>query len=243
VDWGDAAAVASLALIAGCAQALTGFGFALVIVPPLAVALGAKDAVVVASMLGSGLNAARLVRTRGHVEWATASRFVAGSFLGLPLGLAVLEGLDERVLQGVIALTVLAFALLIVRGARLSWAGTGTDLAAGVVSGVCGTATGMSGPPLVVTLHGRAVEPDGFRATLAATFFATGVLTIVLFVLAGRVTGHRLAQAVAGAPGLAVGFAAGEWLFARVDRARFRRLVVGMLFLSAVIALATIPLR
>lgn len=243
MDWGDAAAVASLALVAGCAQALTGFGFALVIVPPLAVALGARDAVVVASLLGSGLNAARIVRTRGHVAWATAGRFVAGSVVGLPLGLAVLEGLDERVLQGVIAATVLVFGLLIVRGTELTWAGPATDLGAGLVSGVCGTATGMSGPPLVVTLHGRAVEPDRFRATLAATFFATGVLTIVLFALAGRITGHRLGQAAAGAPGLAIGFAVGEWLFARVDRARFRRLVVGMLFLSAAIALATIPLR
>jgi uncharacterized membrane protein YfcA len=243
VGWGDGVAVAALALVAGCAQALTGFGFALVIVPPLTVALGPKDAVVVATLLGVGLNTARVLRTRGHVAWATAGRFVAGSFVGLPLGLAVLEGLDERVLQAVIALTVLAFALLIVRGTELSWAGPGTDLGAGLVSGVCGTATGMSGPPLVVTLHGRSVEPDRFRATLAATFFATGLLTVVLFALGGRITGGRIGQALAGAPGLVVGFAVGELLFARVDRARFRRMVVGMLFLSAAVALATLPLR
>jgi uncharacterized protein len=243
VGWAEGCAVAAFALVAGGAQALTGFGFALVIVPPLTVVLGPKDAVVVATLLGVGLSAARVVRTRGDVAWATAGRFVAGSLVGLPLGLAVLEGLDERVLQAVIALTVLAFALLIVRGAHLAWAGPGTDLGAGLVSGICGTATGMSGPPLVVTLHGRAVAPDRFRATLAATFFATGVLSVVLFALGGRVTGGRIGQALAGAPGLLVGFAVGEWLFVRVDRERFRRLVVGMLFVSAALALATLPLR
>jgi uncharacterized membrane protein YfcA len=240
---GEAAAMAGFAFAAGTAQALTGFGFALVIVPPLTVALGPRDAVVVASLLGCGLNSARLVRTHHHVAWATAARFVAGSFIGLPVGLAVLEGLDERVLQAVIALTVLAFALLIVRGSHLAWTGAGTDVGAGVVSGVCSTATGMSGPPLVVTLHGRAVEPDSFRATLAATFFATGLLTLGLFALAGRLTGDRVEQALVGAPGLAVGFGIGELLFARIDRERFRRLVVGMLFVSAAVALATLPLR
>jgi len=243
VGWGEISAVAALALVAGCAQALTGFGFALVIVPPLTVALGPRDAVVVASLLGFGLNGARMVRTRGHIAWATASRFVAGSFVGLPVGLAVLDGLDERLLQAVIAFTVLFFAVLIVRGTELAWAGPGTDLGAGLVSGVCSTATGMSGPPLVVTLHGRQVEPDRFRATLAATFFATGVLTLVLFALGGRITEDRVGQAAAGIPGLVVGFTLGEVLFARVDRARFRRLVVGMLFVSAAVALATLPLR
>jgi uncharacterized protein len=243
VGWGEGCAVAAFALVAGCAQALTGFGFALVIVPPLTVALGPRDAVVVATLLGFGLSSARVLKTRHDVAWATAGRFVAGSLVGLPVGLAVLDGLDERVLQAVIAVIVLVFAGLTVRGTRLTWTGPGADVGAGVVSGVCATATGMSGPPLVVTLHGRAVTPDRFRATLAATFVATGALSVALFAAGGRVTDDRIGQALAGAPGLAVGFAVGEWLFARVDRERFRRLVVGMLFLSAAIALATLPLR
>jgi uncharacterized membrane protein YfcA len=237
---GEALAAAAFAAVAGCAQSLTGFGFALTIVPPLTMVLGPRDAVVVSSLLGVVVSSARLLRTRRHIAWGTAGRFVSGSLVGLPVGLLVLGSLDERVLQAVIAVTVLVFATLLARGVGLELTSPGSDVGVGVVSGMCATATGMSGPPLVVVLQSRGVEPDRFRATLAATFVAMGLLSVSLFASAGRVTGERVLVALAAVPGLAGGFALGEWLFLRVDRGLFRRLVVAMLFVSAALALVTL---
>ncbi len=233
--------VAILAAVASSTQALTGFGFALLIVPPLAVVLGPKEAVVVTTLLGSLVNLARLARTGRHVDWTTARRFVAGSLVGLPIGAVILDRVDERVLQAVIALTVAGFAIPMARGAALRTSGLLADLGAGLVSGIGNTATGMSGPPLVITLHGRDLEPDRFRATLSTVFVTMGALSLVLFALADRLTEDRFAEAGAGLPGLVVGFTVGELAFRRVNTDRFKQLVVAMLFFSACLALATLP--
>jgi uncharacterized protein len=237
---GQAALIALLAAVAASTQALTGFGFALLIVPPLAVVIGPKEAVVVTTLLGSMVNLGRLTSTGRHVAWPTARRFVAGALVGLPIGSVILDRVDDGVLQAVIALSVAGFAIPMSRGAALRTKGLAADLTAGLVSGIGNTATGMSGPPLVITLHGRDIEPDQFRATLSVVFVTMGALSLGLFAASGRLTQDRLVEAGVGLPGVIVGFVVGELAFRHVDGARFRQLVVAMLFASACLALITL---
>ena len=222
--------------LAAAAQAVSGFGFALIGTPLVALLVGPKEAVVGLTMIGLVLVAQLSLRGRGHMDRPTVGVVTAAAIVGMPLGLVVLVLADDRVLTVVIAIAVIAFSLLLWRGARVP-AGRGTDVTAGFTAGILSTSTGTSGPPIVIALSAKQLEPAVFRATISAIFLVQSV---------GRARGVRDRRAdharrrVGGArrsPGRDRRIARRR---ARVPAPRYPEVpavVLGMLFLSGVVAL------
>jgi uncharacterized protein len=222
--------------LAAAAQAVSGFGFALIGTPLVAVLVGPKEAVVGLTMIGLVLVAQLSLRGRGHVDRPTVGVVTAAAIVGMPLGLVVLVLADDRVLTVVIAIAVIAFSLLLWCGARVP-AGRGTDATAGFTAGILSTSTGTSGPPIVIALSAKQLVPAVFRATISAIFLVQGSAALVAFALGDQVTMDALAVALAGLPGLVLGSIVGERGFRRLDAPTFRTVVLGMLFVSGVVAL------
>jgi hypothetical protein len=222
--------------LASAAQAVSGFGFALIGTPLVAVLAGPKAAVVGLTMIGLVLVAQLSLRGRGHVERRTVLVVTASAVVAMPLGLLVLTRADDRALTIAIAVAVIAFSLLLWRGARLP-VGRGTDVVAGFTAGVLSTSTGTSGPPIVIALSGRELAPAVFRATISAIFLVQGTASLVAFGLGEQITRDAVSVALAGLPGVIVGSIVGERGFRRLDTPTFRRIVLAMLFVSGVVAL------
>jgi uncharacterized membrane protein YfcA len=222
--------------LAAAAQAVSGFGFALIGTPLVAVLVGPKEAVVGLTMIGVLLVAQLSLRGRGHVDRPTVGVVTVSAIVGMPLGLLVLVRADDRVLTFAIAIAVIGFSLLLWRGARFP-AGRGTDAAAGFTAGILSTSTGTSGPPIVIALSAKQLEPPVFRATISAIFLVQGSAALVLFALGEQITRDALSVALAGLPGVLVGSIVGERGFRRLDTPTFGRVVLGMLFLSGLVAL------
>jgi uncharacterized membrane protein YfcA len=222
--------------LAAAAQAVSGFGFALIGTPLVAVLVGPKEAVVGLTMIGVLLVAQLSLRGRGHVDRPTVGVVTVSAIVGMPLGLLVLVRADDRVLTFAIAIAVIGFSLLLWRGARFP-AGRGTDAVAGFTAGILSTSTGTSGPPIVIALSAKQLEPPVFRATISAIFLVQGSAALVLFALGEQITRDALSVALAGLPGVLVGSIVGERGFRRLDTPTFGRVVLGMLFLSGLVAL------
>jgi uncharacterized membrane protein YfcA len=222
--------------LAAAAQAVSGFGFALIGTPLVAVMVGPKEAVVGLTMIGLVLVAQLSLRGRGHVDRPTVGVVTAAAIVGMPLGLVALVQADDRVLTVVIAIAVIAFSLLLWRGARVP-GGRGTDATAGFTAGILSTSTGTSGPPIVIALSAKQLEPAVFRATISAIFLVQGAAALAAFAIGGQITRDAVAVALAGLPGVIAGSIVGERGFRRLDTPTFRRVVLGMLFLSGVVAL------
>ncbi|MGH2607924.1 MAG: sulfite exporter TauE/SafE family protein [Tepidiformaceae bacterium] len=231
------ASVCALAAVAAFTQSLSGFGFSLLIVPPLTLILGPRDAVVTANALGMLVNAATLQRLHEQVDWRLGGRLFAAAALGMPAGLLVLVFVPRDALQVLIAVTVLVSTVLIWRGWRIEASGRGADIGVGLVSGVLNTSTSMSGPPVVLYLQGKGFLRGMFRATLTAYFLAIGALALVLFVVSGQFDREVAAITLFAAPALLLGFVIGHTLFHRLDEERFRQVVIGVLILSAALAM------
>ena len=231
------ASVCALAAAAAFTQSLSGFGFSLLIVPPLTLILGPRDAVVTANALGLLTNAVTLQRMHGHVDWRLGATLFAAAAVGMPLGLIVLVFVPRDALQVLIAITVLVSTALIWKGWRIHKAGRASDWGVGLVSGVLNTSTSMSGPPVVLYLQGQGFQRGMFRATLTAFFLASGLLAMALFAVAGQVDRDVIITTLLAAPGLLIGFLIGHTIFGRLDEARFQQIVIAVLILSAVIAM------
>lgn len=237
VDWPVALAVILLAAVAAFIQALSGFGFSLFIVPFLALLIGPKDTVLLANLLSTVSNAVQATHLRHHAERRTALILMAGSCVGMPVGLAVLLLVDAQALQLIIAGMVILFTLLLMRGVALHSAGLFGDLAAGVTSGILNTSTSMSGPPVVLYLQGRGLTPQHFRATVSMFFFVTSLIGVALLLATGNAKPYVFAAFALAIPAVILGQRVGNLMFKRVDAVFFRRMVFGILLVSGAVAI------
>lgn len=225
-------------LLAGVAQAVSGFGSALVAVPLLALVTDPVSAVVAATAVGLALAGFAVASERQFVDRQVTGELLVAGAVGMPLGLWLLTALPERGLTVLMALSVLiALALIVFRvqvrgGAAVTWT-------SGTVSGVLLTSTGMNGPPLVLGLHLLNLAPQRFRATLQAVFCGHDALAVLGFVVVGTVSPQAAWLALGGVLGSVVGWKLGDLVFHRLTAAMFRRLLIAGLLASATSLLLT----
>lgn len=235
---GDAVAISLLAFGAAFVGTISGFGFALLIVPPLSFVVGPKEAVVLSNVLGVSWLATMFVRLRRDVEWGSALPLMVAAFCGMPFGLLVLEVVPGRVLQVVLGVNVLVAIFLLSKGVRVNTQSRIFDGVAGFVSGVLNTSTSMNGPPIVLHLQNKGLAPGPFRATIAAFFVVSAIVTLALYAASGRVGEYELKAVVLGLPGLGLGYLGGSFIVGRMNAGQFRKFVMAVLVASAIMALA-----
>ena len=237
MDWPLVLAIVVLAALAAFIQALAGFGFALFIVPFLAILIDPRDTVLLANLLSTFSGVVQTKILHHEADRRVATILMVGSCIGMPAGLAVLLLVDPEVLKLLIAAMVILFTLLLMRGLSLHSAGLVGDLAAGITSGVLNTSTSMSGPPVVLYLQGRGMAPLQFRATITVFFLVTSLIAVGLLLASGSAKPYVFAAFALCVPAVYLGQKAGNRAFTRVDHLLFRRLVFGILLLSGAAAI------
>lgn len=229
--------VALIFATAGIAQNVAGFGFGMVSIPLLAAVATPREAVVAGTALNLVLTGATAAVERRRVDVPTTLRLSLASMAGMPLGLLILHRIPAPALTIAIALVVTGCAMLVLRGWRLPPRPAGI-VATGALSGMLLTATGTNGPPLVAALQALGMEQRRFRATLAAVFTLSGLIGVAGFFVTGAFHGRVPEICAAGLVGTLVGGGIGDVAFRRFDPTAFRRVVLGVLFAAAGIALA-----
>jgi hypothetical protein len=221
--------VASAVLVAATAQYTAGFGFALLGVPLMALAIDTRDAVVIAVWLGLVTSVVQTVEGRSVVDRPVARRLVLGSLIGIPLGSTVFVLVPERTLTAILGVSVIAATVLLARGIELSSPRQGPEWAAGVVSGALASSLSTNGPPLVAVLQARRYPIAVFRATINTVFAVANVLTLVAFAVTDELRAEQTRWSLVLLPLVGLGLVIGGRLRLHIDEARARRLVLGLL--------------
>lgn len=229
-------AAAAIILIAAVVHAVTGFGFALVATPLLAMTADPHTAVVATTLSALAMTVTVAVRQRPYAEWRVGAIAFVGIVLGMPLGLVVYRITSERLLTGLIGVGVLACTAIVWRGVKIQ-GNTPTLVGVGLLSGALSTSTGTNGPPMVAAFQGMGYDPRTFRATLAVVFGGTSVCSLLGFLVAGQVSIDALWIGLVGVPVVQLGYWFGNALFNRIDPQRFRTVVLAALLVSAAITL------
>ena len=82
-------------------------------------------------------------------------------------------------------------------------------------------------------------EVERFRATLLAFFLPASLVTIAGLAVVGRIDGDILVATAVGLPPAVLGSLVGRWARTRVSEAIFRSVVLGVLFVSSGVVLAS----
>ncbi len=211
-------------------QVLSGFGFALLSMPIMTIALPVEKAIVVSTILGmiATLYQSRLLRA--DTLWPLAKRLILASLVGMPLGLFILNVVSDTALKIALGVAVLIATALLAARLNLTQASNHLDYGVGFVSGVLTTSLSTNGPPLVFGLQARHLEAPAFRATIATVFAVTNVVGLALFIADGKITSDGLLASAIAFPAWLLGQVTAWPVRKHVHGERFRILVLALLF-------------
>lgn len=222
--------VAVAVFAAAFVQVIAGFGFALLCMPIMTLAVPVEQAVVVSTLLGMVSTTSQGWHFRADARRPLVRRLTLAAFVGMPLGLVILNVVDDRTLKVVLGIAVLVATAMLVRRINLSHVGHHLDYGAGFLSGVLNTSLSTNGPPLVFDLQARHLAPDEFRATITMVFALSNTVGLTLFLIDGKVTVDGLQAALIALPAWALGLALGWPVRKHVHGERFRWMVLVLLF-------------
>ena len=194
---------------------------------------------IVATLLGTVSNFGQAWQLRHDHDRDIARTFIAASFLGAPFGLALFRYGNQDLMKGLLGSAVLFGVWMLARGRDLQHANKALDWTMGWLSGLLLMATSTNGPPIVFTLQARRLLPDVQRATLNLIFSVTGVSSIIIFALAGKIHLDELRVALITTPLMLLGVFIGTRLRVHIDAVRFKRMVLVLLTLGGVSSLVS----
>jgi uncharacterized membrane protein YfcA len=179
--------VVAIVFFAAFVQTLSGFGFALIVMPLITIVMSLHTAAPLVALTGFTLCTINLVRYRQSVNIGEVLRLVTASALGIPAGLWVLTNVDESTIKGLLGLILIAYAVYaivhpVTPRLRSRWWVYPAGFAAGCLSGAYNT----PGPPVVVYGSLRQWPKDEFRAVLQTFFSLNAMLEVNLIGAVGH---------------------------------------------------------
>lgn len=229
-------AIAGLSVMFGAlVQGSVGFGVGLIAAPFLVWTMPGSVPVSLL-ILGGGMASITLISEWRSVDVPGVAWALLGRLPGVVIGAGLLLVASRELLGSLIGLTVLLAATL--QWWRWAVPRTTTNLvAAGAISGVTGTISGIGGPPLAMVYAGQ--PGPRVRATLAAYFAAGSIMSLAGLGISGHVNSENLIQALALLPGLIAGAVLARPLARLLDSGRTRKSILILAGASGLILAVT----
>lgn len=219
--------------LAGFGTALFALGFWLQVLPaPTAVAIA------VVMSVTSGLQGLWVVRGTIVAKPRRLLRFLLPAIPGIPLGVSLLTVVEPSILKLAIAGFLLAYGGFFAFRRNLPKLERPTpivDGAIGFLGGVLGGAASLSGALPTMWCALRPWPKAETRAVLQPFNVAVLSLTLIIFVLKGSFDWPTLHLIAIALPATLAGAKIGILVFHRLEDDQFRRLQIGLMFISGLI--------
>ena len=236
---GTVALLALVALVAGFSRGLTGFGAGMIFVPMASGFVGPMPAIGLIYVIDSPTIFATARGALLRAEKAKTGMLLAGWALTTPLGLWLLAWLDPLTVRWLICLMILSAVVMLIGGWTYRGKPTLTlAFVTGLVAGITGGLTGLSGPPIVMLwLAAASATAMNVRDNINLFFLVTMFVYAVLFPMYGILTWPVLRLGALLALPYAAGFFAGTLVFRRMGERNYRRSAYVVIGTAAVLAL------
>ncbi|MGD9049912.1 MAG: sulfite exporter TauE/SafE family protein [Anaerolineae bacterium] len=224
--------IITIVFFAAFIQSLSGFGFAVIIMPLLSLMVGLQVAAPTVALTALTVYSINIVRYRRAIDYKELVRLGIAAALGVPLGMWVLTNMDESVVMRIMGVMLVSYAVYALVRPTTKWVlSRYWAYPAGFMAGCLSGAYNVPGPPVIVYGSLRQWPKDEFRAVLQAIFFIGGVLVVGAHLVAHRVTVEVLTFYAFALPALGMGILVGSRVDRHVDRERFRKIVTVMILL------------
>lgn len=224
----------------GIVRGYSGFGFALAAMPILTIVVPPAVAVPAVFPLECAIGILTLPREHINIDMTVLKWLALGTIVGTPLGIGVLAFLPANPMRLAVALAVAVATFRAWRGQSKQIKKTPTNLASiGFLSGCLNGGTGMSGPPVIVSLLSSDMPMMAARATLIAFIAMSAGLGMFLSAAHGAYSLSVARFCLIMAPGAATGCMLGLVAFSRGPRHYYRSISLALLGVAMTVAIFT----
>lgn len=225
--------------LAAIVRGYSGFGFSLLAITALSITLPPAEIVPSIFMLEVAASLHLLPGIWRNIHWKSLGPLTLGCLLATPVGVYLLANVPPAPMQIAIAIFVLVATLLLWWGYALkSMPGPIASTTVGAASGFVNGAFGMAGPPVILFYFASPAGSIAGRASVIAFFLATDLIGLTFQAREGLVTWEAFVRALTFLPPLLVGVWLGARSFKGTDPAVFRKWVLIILAILAVLTAA-----
>jgi len=176
-------------------------------------------------------------RVRHALRWRTVAPFVIGGLFGVPIGALLLGYIAPAYVRFGVGLLLVGYSTYFLARPHFKpvHAGLAGDVGVGVLNGVLGGMTGLSGPIITIWSQMRGWTKDHQRAVFQPVILSNFILTAISLTLAGTVTASLVKTYLYGLVPLALGLWIGLKLYGHLNETTFRKIILVLLLLSGVV--------
>jgi uncharacterized membrane protein YfcA len=210
----------------------TGFGAGVVAIPLLALVMPLTIVIPVITTLGIVASLGQSVQEFRHVDWRALRGLALPSIVGLALGLWLFASLDQALLVKAFAAFIILYGCWGLLPRRPAWrvAPSALAVASGGAGGLVATLFGgMAGPFYAIYLRALGLDKRRFRASMSSVLLCLGLVRAGGYGSLGFFDRRALAALALLAPFMVVAMLLGDRWHARLDQARFERMVALLL--------------
>jgi uncharacterized membrane protein YfcA len=244
IEW---AYFCAMVFVGGVARGFSGFGFSALCVSGLSLALSPAQVIPPIFILEILASLTLLRQAIKQADFSWLSWLMLGNVLCIPMGIALLNFVPESYLRLLIGLVLVVLVGAQLRG--LQWHGAPTRLLrllTGLASGLVNGLSAMGGLVVAAMMSATPLPAIAMRATLVLLFFladlyallCAAVMPVSTAVGAPLLGWGALSMALLMAIPMLGGMAVGQRFFTHTTPQQFRRLVLRLLMLLAVITIA-----
>lgn len=203
-----------------------GFGFGLIAMPLMALVLDLKTAVPLIAITSAFLASIIFYKSRHEVDFRDIRKLIAGSVVGIPIGLYFLKGTDESVMKMILALMLILFALYSLFGkVNITLKSDWLSYPVGLVAGIINAAYNMGGPPVIIYGALKQWSPSAFRVNIFSWYCPLSIIIVTSHLLAGLVTRSTITWSALSLPLVVIATIAGEKLNRSIPARQFNILI------------------
>ena len=218
-------------------QTATGFGYAIITAPLLALVLDPKETVMITMLTGLIIRLMMMKTTHNEGSFKAISPLIMASILGAIPGAYCMSIVSGELLKLFMGIVLLLFTLLLWKNYHITIQNqTFAKAIAGSISGFLATTTSINGPPIILYyLNAKAEENKNvLRGNLTRYFLLINIASIIISYIAGTLNmGELWLSILLSIPALYIGFYLGEKFFHRINAAIFKKISLGMVFVSS----------
>ena len=224
--------------VAGMVRGFTGFGTALIYVPIASIFL--PPTIVIFTLIVMDFIGPVPLYPEAFRRWnkPEVMRMVAGSVVGVTLGVWLLTKMDPYVFRWVASILVIIALITIVSGWRYhGQVGKRLPIAIGGVSGFFGGFSGIGGPPVILFYLGGQGRAETIRANILIFFLFGEVISLANFAARGLMTWQGFTLGLILVIPYLIGNVIGGQGFKRYGENAFRPLAFVIIAAAALIGL------
>jgi uncharacterized protein len=224
--------------LAAIVRGFSGFGFSLLAITSLSLVLPTTQVVPAIFMLEVAASIRLLPEVWKDIHWRSLGPLLIGCLIATPIGVYLLANMPAAPMQIALGVFVLLATVLLWFGFALkSMPGKFASAVAGAASGLANGAFGIGGPPVILFYFSSPAGNIAGRASLIAFFLATDVIGLGFLGRENLVTWDAARLALIFLAPLLLGIWLGAHSFKSVDPALFRKIVLGILGVLAVVSI------